>query len=57
MVNSAQIYGVSTKRLKTKPIRHELDVLSGTAVEYYVESLCMIKKGSIKMALVFMENN
>ena len=57
MVNSAQIYGVSTKRLKTKPIRHELDVLSGTAVEYYVESMCMIKKGSIKMALVFMENN
>ena len=56
-MNTAQLYGVSTKRLVPKAKRHPLDLMSGTSVEYYVERFCLISKGNSRLALVFMQNN
>ena len=56
-VNSAQLYGLATKRLKTVPKRFEIEALCSTSVEYYIESMVLIKHGHMRLGLILMENN
>jgi hypothetical protein len=43
IVNNAQLYGVSTKRLKNPPERHSIDHEIKTSVEHYIERMVYIK--------------
>jgi len=44
IVNNAQLYGVSVKRLYTPPERHAVDhEQKTTSVEYYIESMVYLK--------------
>ena len=51
------MYGLSTKRLKLEPKRHKLDLSTIALVEYYVESMILIKNKHMRLTLIMMENN